>query len=70
MLTLSDFHLNKNHANFVQVLHTSSGTYGTKDNLGHADFIVNGGNVQAKCVNALFKAEDLCIIILHTPVTI
>lgn len=57
----SDFVLSKNDANFVQILHTSGGTFGTKEMIGHADFIVNGGKVQKACVDDLLGAKDLCI---------
>lgn len=61
LLIRSDFHLSKNDAKFVQVLHTSSGTYGTSEMLGHADFLANGGKIQKACVDELLGAKDLCI---------
>lgn len=56
-LPQSDFVLSPKCANFVQVLHTTS-TLGTNENIGHADFIVNGGNVQGACVDELVTAKD------------
>lgn len=46
----SDTILTKNDANWVQVIHTSLGTYGASAALGDADFYVNGGFLQPSCV--------------------
>ncbi|KAJ6637542.1 Phospholipase A1 VesT1.02 [Pseudolycoriella hygida] len=62
----SDFVLSKNNANFVQILHTSSGSYGTSKMLGHSDFIANGGNLQAACFFDLLNAEDLLFKCSHS----
>lgn len=35
--------LNKEQANFVDVIHTSSGTLGYSSAIGHTDFYPNGG---------------------------
>uniref|UniRef100_A0A1B0BCD7 Lipase domain-containing protein n=1 Tax=Glossina palpalis gambiensis TaxID=67801 RepID=A0A1B0BCD7_9MUSC len=44
------YRLDENDAQFVQVLHTSSGTLGTSVKCGHADFYPNGGTVpQPNC---------------------
>ncbi|XP_037940660.1 lipoprotein lipase [Teleopsis dalmanni] len=44
------YRLDANDAQFVQVLHTSGGTLGTKVKSGHADFYPNGGTVpQTNC---------------------
>lgn len=57
----TDFCLSKNDATFVQVLHTSSGIYGTSAMMGHADFIVNNGKLQKACVDDIFFLKDFCM---------
>ncbi|XP_050344703.1 pancreatic triacylglycerol lipase-like [Nymphalis io] len=41
--------LNKNDANIVEVIHTTSGVYGYDKPLGDIDFYPNGGTVQTGC---------------------
>ncbi|XP_035730167.1 phospholipase A1 VesT1.02-like [Vespa mandarinia] len=41
--------IDKTHADYVQVIHTSSGRLGLKGNYGTADFHMNGGNTQPGC---------------------
>lgn len=57
LLPKSNFTLNKDCADFVQVLHTTS-ALGTGKNIGHADFIANGGNVQNACLDDVLRMED------------
>lgn len=42
--------LNPGSANFVDVLHTDTSTYGTLRDIGHADFYPAGGHDQPGCV--------------------
>lgn len=62
LLSKSNFTLSKDNANFVQVLHTTS-ALGTSKNIGHADFIANGGKVQKACVDDVLKAEGECLFL-------
>lgn len=62
LLIRSDFVLSKDNANFVQILHTTSGTIGTSKMIGHADYIANNGKVQEACVDELLEAEDECTL--------
>jgi len=41
--------LDPSDADFVDVMHTNAGTYGKIEPSGHADFYVNGGEVQPFC---------------------
>ncbi|XP_055839374.1 lipase member I-like [Episyrphus balteatus] len=56
--------VNKNDADFVQAIHTGSGTYGQPKPIGHVDFWPNYGRKQPGCSNRLivipFTMEDLC----------
>ncbi|XP_037028513.1 phospholipase A1 VesT1.02-like [Bradysia coprophila] len=65
LIAKSNFSLSTDNANFVQVLHTTS-ALGTSKNIGHADFIANGGNVQGACLDEVLKAEDLLIKCSHS----
>lgn len=49
--TTDKFRLTKNDANFVEIIHTSSGSYGQYAQTGHVDFNVNGGRLQPVCLN-------------------
>ncbi|XP_030755425.1 phospholipase A1-like [Sitophilus oryzae] len=50
--TLSnDWKLDKSDADFVDVIHTSAGTFGKVEATGHADFYVNGGVLQPACIS-------------------
>ncbi|KAK2587791.1 hypothetical protein KPH14_003895 [Odynerus spinipes] len=42
--------IDASHANYVQVIHTNSGKLGLTDNVGTADFYVNGGKSQPGCI--------------------
>ncbi|KAF7271109.1 hypothetical protein GWI33_015972 [Rhynchophorus ferrugineus] len=57
--TLSnDWKLDKTDADFVDVIHTSSGTFGKLEATGHVDFYVNGGVLQPACLSK--KYPPLC----------
>lgn len=43
-------HLTKADAQYVQCIHTASGTLGTHKDCGHADFYLNGGYIQPGCI--------------------
>ena len=43
--------LDKSDAQYVEVIHTSAGSLGFLDPIGHADFFVNGGMNQPGCNN-------------------
>lgn len=42
--------LTKTDAQYVQCIHTTSGTLGTHKECGHADFYINGGYIQPGCI--------------------
>lgn len=44
--------LDKSDATFVDVIHTSAGSFGKIEAVGHVDFYVNGGALQPACYNA------------------
>lgn len=56
----SEFVLSKVDASYVQVLHTASGSYGTKQHLGHADYFVNNGSGQMACIYDLLLLRSWC----------
>ncbi|XP_043277037.1 pancreatic triacylglycerol lipase-like isoform X2 [Venturia canescens] len=41
--------LNRGSANYVQIIHTNGGFYGSKKAVGHADFYPNSGTTQPGC---------------------
>ncbi|CAG9760475.1 unnamed protein product [Ceutorhynchus assimilis] len=45
----NDWKLDKTDADFVDVIHTSAGTFGKLEATGHVDFYVNGGSLQPTC---------------------
>ncbi|ENN71350.1 hypothetical protein YQE_11965, partial [Dendroctonus ponderosae] len=45
----NDWKLDKTDAAFVDVIHTSAGTFGKLEATGHVDFYVNGGSLQPAC---------------------
>lgn len=47
--------VSRKDANYVQVIHTSSGIVGYRDSIGHADFFPNFGVIQPSC---FFLAMD------------
>lgn len=53
----ADNKLDKDDAEFVDVIHTCSGKLGITEAVGTADFYVNGGSKQPECAN-LGSAED------------
>ncbi|XP_026728555.1 pancreatic lipase-related protein 2-like [Trichoplusia ni] len=48
--------LNRNDADFVDVIHTDAGTYGIHESVGHVDFFPNSGSTQPGCLPALLLA--------------
>lgn len=54
----SDWKLDKSDADFVDVIHTSAGTFGKLEATGHVDFYVNGGSLQPSCQSK--KYPPLC----------
>lgn len=49
MFTMDEFRLTRDDADFVEVIHTNSGVYGEFPQIGHADFSINGGQLQPSC---------------------
>jgi len=43
IIPLQREHLSKDDGEFVDVIHTTGGTFGCMDSLGHVDFYPNGG---------------------------
>ncbi|KAL1491515.1 hypothetical protein ABEB36_012102 [Hypothenemus hampei] len=54
----NDWKLDKSDADFVDVIHTSAGTFGKVEATGHVDFYVNGGSLQPACQSR--KYPPLC----------
>ncbi|XP_066146072.1 phospholipase A1-like [Euwallacea fornicatus] len=54
----NDWKLDKSDADFVDVIHTSAGTFGKLEATGHVDFYVNGGSLQPACQSK--KYPPLC----------
>ncbi|KAG5898208.1 hypothetical protein JTB14_005588 [Gonioctena quinquepunctata] len=54
----NDWKLDSDDAAFVDVIHTSAGTFGKLEAMGHVDFYVNGGSLQPYCHNA--KYPPIC----------
>ncbi|KAG5675391.1 hypothetical protein PVAND_005299 [Polypedilum vanderplanki] len=50
--------LNKDNAQFVDVIHTDTGFLGDKKSLGHVDFWVNGGWHQPSCLQSVFDINE------------
>lgn len=51
----NEWKLDPSDANFVDVIHTSAGSFGKIEATGHVDFYVNGGFMQPACEN--FRCE-------------
>lgn len=51
----NDWKLDATDARFVDVIHTSAGTFGKIEPSGHVDFYINGGYVQPQCINRTCK---------------
>lgn len=49
IFTMDEFRLTRDDANFVEIIHTNAGLYGEYPQTGHADFIINGGQMQPSC---------------------
>ncbi|KAJ8917649.1 hypothetical protein NQ315_005096 [Exocentrus adspersus] len=47
----NEWKLDPSDAYFVDIIHTSAGTFGKLEASGHADFYVNGGSIQPFCYN-------------------
>jgi pancreatic lipase-related protein 2 len=47
-----EWKLDTSDAKFVDVVHTSAGTFGKIEALGHVDFYMNGGSLQPACYEA------------------
>lgn len=50
--------ISRDDANYVQVIHTNGGKYGTVESRGHVDFYPNDGSDQAGCDLETF--DDIC----------
>ncbi|KAG8231253.1 hypothetical protein J437_LFUL005927 [Ladona fulva] len=51
--------LDSSDAEFVDVIHTCSGSYGVPEPVGHVDFYPNGGEaIQPGCENVIAKCEQ------------
>lgn len=48
----NEWKLDPSDAGFVDVVHTSAGSFGKIEALGHVDFYMNGGALQPACQNA------------------
>uniref|UniRef100_A0A1I8PBC4 Lipase domain-containing protein n=2 Tax=Stomoxys calcitrans TaxID=35570 RepID=A0A1I8PBC4_STOCA len=55
----TEFRLDPSDAQFVQILHTSSGTLGVGIKSGHADFYPNGGAAPQRNCNSFLQLADL-----------
>ncbi|XP_057669345.1 pancreatic lipase-related protein 3-like [Diorhabda carinulata] len=58
----NDWKLDPTDASFVDIIHTSAGTFGKLEAIGDADFYVNGGSLQPFCYTA--KYPPICSHIL------
>ncbi|VEN41303.1 unnamed protein product [Callosobruchus maculatus] len=58
----NDWKLDSSDASFVDIIHTSSGTFGKLEPTGHVDFYVNGGSLQPFCTGRPYP--QLCSHIL------
>ncbi|XP_023935424.2 lipoprotein lipase-like [Bicyclus anynana] len=56
----ADFCLDKNDAEFVDIIHTSGGVYGYRRSYGHADFYPNNGLPMQPGCNGIKQAIDAC----------
>ncbi|KAG5669286.1 hypothetical protein PVAND_017176 [Polypedilum vanderplanki] len=59
--------LNKLNAEFVDIIHTDAGTFGSKFTTGHIDFRPNGGSSQPGCslFECFFIGQDDCLSCDH-----
>lgn len=51
----NDWKLDPSDADFVDVIHTSAGSFGKIEATGHVDFYLNGGYLQPACENFTCK---------------
>ncbi|RNA40557.1 pancreatic lipase-related 2-like [Brachionus plicatilis] len=60
----SERRLNKNDADFVDIIHTDAGTLGIGKEVGHLDFFPNGGLFQAGCglIHMLRKEAKILVL--------
>ncbi|CAH1995326.1 unnamed protein product [Acanthoscelides obtectus] len=58
----NDWKLDSSDAAFVDIIHTSSGTFGKIEATGHLDFYVNGGSLQPFCTKrpSIWLLEKAC----------
>ncbi|CAG9864878.1 unnamed protein product [Phyllotreta striolata] len=54
----NEWKLDPSDANFVDIIHTSAGTFGKLEALGDVDFYINGGSIQPFCYEA--KYPPIC----------
>ncbi|KAJ8968067.1 hypothetical protein NQ314_002506 [Rhamnusium bicolor] len=59
----NDWKLDPSDAKFVDVIHTSAGTFGKLEATGHVDFYVNGGSLQPFCYEKQCKFIKYHIIL-------
>lgn len=52
--------ISSDDASYVQIIHTSAGSYGIKESRGHVDFFPNSGANQAGCDLELPGTRDVC----------
>ncbi|XP_065173322.1 pancreatic triacylglycerol lipase-like [Atheta coriaria] len=55
---VNEWKLDPSDAPFVDVIHTSAGSFGKLEAIGHVDFYINGGAMQPNCINANYP--QLC----------
>lgn len=58
----NEWKLDPSDADFVDVIHTSAGSFGKIEATGHADFYVNGGVLQPLCYNSKCMYKGLIIL--------
>ncbi|XP_045447393.1 pancreatic triacylglycerol lipase [Melitaea cinxia] len=55
-----DYRLDKNDAEFVDILHTCGGVFGYMESYGHADFFPNNGRPMQPGCNGVRQIADSC----------
>lgn len=60
----NEWKLDPSDATFVDIIHTSAGSFGKIEAAGHVDFYVNGGIMQPACEH--FRCELFWILQLNT----
>jgi len=58
-LVSQNYKLDKSKADFVNIIHTDAGYFGTKELSGHVDFFVNGGRTRDQPACRNFK-DTIC----------